>query len=164
MVDKEGQGYTRQDSSQNDLLTFIPENNSIVSEIIRQNKPIILKKNKHHEGWGEILGERTWRGSETILGFPISFSGHIVGSMLVFAEHFSSPRPSGLTLYLDPDADANRIRDELQAALGSDRRLFISTNATLRGEVLRIFDSTFAITYALEAIAIAVSMFGIGKK
>ena len=90
MVDKEGQGYARQDSSQNDLLTFIPENNSIVSEIIRQKKPIILKKNKHHEGWGEILGERTWRGSETILGFPISFSGHIVGSMLVFADHFSS--------------------------------------------------------------------------
>ena len=39
--------------------------------------------------------------------------------------------------------------------------MFISTNATLRGEVLRIFDSTYAITYALDAIAIAGSMFGI---
>ena len=90
MVDKEGQGYTRQDSSENDLSSFITEKNSIVSEIIHQNKPVILKKNIHHEGWAEILGERSWRGSETILGFPISFSGHIVGAMLVFTDHFSS--------------------------------------------------------------------------
>ncbi len=90
MLDKEGQGYTRQDSSENDLSSFITEKNSIVSEIIHQNKPVILKKNKHHEGWAEILGERSWRGSETILGFPISFSGHIVGAMLVFTDHFSS--------------------------------------------------------------------------
>ena len=90
MVDKEGQGYTRQDSSENDLSSFITEKNSIVSEIIHQNKPVILKKNKHHEGWVEILGESSWRGSETILGFPISFSGHIVGAMLVFTDHFSS--------------------------------------------------------------------------
>ena len=90
MVDKEGRGYTRQDSSENDLSSFITEKNSIVSEIIHQNKPVILKKNKHHEGWAEILGERSWRGSETILGFPISFSGHIVGAMLVFTDHFSS--------------------------------------------------------------------------
>ena len=90
MLDKEGQGYTRQDSSENDLSSFITEKNSIVTEIIHQNKPVILKKNKHHEGWAEILGERSWRGSETILGFPISFSGHIVGAMLVFTDHFSS--------------------------------------------------------------------------
>ena len=90
MLDKEGQGYTRQDSSENDLSSFITEKNNIVAEIIHQNKPVILKKNKHHEGWAEILGERSWRGSETILGFPISFSGHIVGAMLVFTDHFSS--------------------------------------------------------------------------
>ena len=46
MVDKEGQGYMRQDSSENDLSSFITEKNSIVSEIIHQNKPVILKKNK----------------------------------------------------------------------------------------------------------------------
>ena len=31
----------------------------------------------------------------------------------------------------------------------------------LRGQALQVFDSTFAITYALEAIAIFVSMFGV---
>ena len=39
-------------------------------------------------------------------------------------------------------------------------RVFINTNRSLRGQVIDVFDSTFAITYALEAIAIFVSMFG----
>ena len=38
--------------------------------------------------------------------------------------------------------------------------MFITTNAALRATVLRIFDATFAITYALEVIAIGVSLFG----
>jgi putative ABC transport system permease protein len=39
--------------------------------------------------------------------------------------------------------------------------LSVYTNRALRDEVLRIFDSTFAITYALELIAIVVAMLGV---
>jgi putative ABC transport system permease protein len=39
--------------------------------------------------------------------------------------------------------------------------LFIHTNSSLRAEVMRIFDATFAITYALEAIAIFVAIMGV---
>ena len=41
--------------------------------------------------------------------------------------------------------------------------LSISTNRELRREVLRIFDRTFAVTRALEAIAIAVALLGIAN-
>ncbi len=40
------------------------------------------------------------------------------------------------------------------AQLQDAHRVFIYTNSALRNEVLRVFDSTFAITYALEVIAI----------
>ena len=50
---------------------------------------------------------------------------------------------------------------EVLAALGPERPVFINTNASLRQSVMRVFDSTFAITYALEAIAIGVSLFGV---
>ena len=46
-------------------------------------------------------------------------------------------------------------------AIGAEHRVFINTNRSLRTEVLRIFDSTFAITYALEVIAILVAILGI---
>ena len=77
-----------------------------------------------------------------------------------FERHFGPRRPSGLTVYLAPGADPPTVRDELRAALGPERRLFVTTNASLRARVLRIFDATFAITYALEVIAVGVSLFG----
>jgi putative ABC transport system permease protein len=39
----------------------------------------------------------------------------------------------------------------------------ILTNGELRREVLRIFDQTFAITYALEIIAVTVALLGIAN-
>ena len=66
-----------------------------------------------------------------------------------------------MTAYLAEGADPDQVRDEILGTLGRERAVFINTNASLREQVLRVFDSTFAVTYALEAIAIAVSMFGV---
>ena len=87
--------------------------------------------------------------------------GLVVMDRTTFARHYGAHRPTGLTLYLDPDADPEVVREELLAEVGPDHRLFIRTNAALRAEVLRIFDATFAITYALEAIAIFVAIIGV---
>ncbi len=87
--------------------------------------------------------------------------GLVVMDRPTFARHYGTQRPGGLTVYLTPEADPETVREELLAALGPDHRLFINTNATLRAEVIRIFDATFAITYALEAIAIFVAIMGV---
>ena len=87
--------------------------------------------------------------------------GLVVMDVATFARHYRAQRPSGLTLYLAPGSDPDTVREELLAAAGPDHQLFIRTNAALRAEVLRIFDATFAITYALEAIAIVVAMMGV---
>ncbi len=87
--------------------------------------------------------------------------GLAVMDVRTFERHFGAERPSGLTVYLAPCADAEAVRDELRDALGPERRLFITTNAALRANVLRIFDATFAITWALEVIAVGVSLFGV---
>ena len=87
--------------------------------------------------------------------------GLVVMDWTTFARHYGVQRPTGLTLYLDPDADPEAVREDLLAGVGSNHRLLVSTNATLRAEVLRVFDATFAITYALEAIAIVVAIVGV---
>ena len=87
--------------------------------------------------------------------------GLVVMDQPTFARHYGSQRPVGLSVYLDSEADPETVREELLAALSPEFRLFINTNATLRAEVLRIFDATFAITYALEAIAIFVAIMGV---
>lgn len=87
--------------------------------------------------------------------------GFAVMDRTTFVRHFGDARPASLTVYLREGAEPDRVRAELLAATPDEHRLFVHTNASLRREVLRIFDSTFAITYALEAIAIFVAILGV---
>jgi putative ABC transport system permease protein len=87
--------------------------------------------------------------------------GLVVMDHATFARYYGAQRPSGLSLYLEPGVDPEVVRDELLDVVGREHQLFIRTNGALRAEVLRIFDATFAITYALEAIAIVVAILGV---
>jgi putative ABC transport system permease protein len=58
---------------------------------------------------------------------------------------------------VSPEEGARRVL----AALQGRYVLRVRTNATLRKLVLRIFDRTFAVTYALEGVALAVAVLGV---
>jgi putative ABC transport system permease protein len=66
---------------------------------------------------------------------------------------------SSLAIYLDPNADAAALRDEIVAATGG-RQLLVVPNRALQEAAMTIFDRTFSITYALEAVAIVVAVLG----
>ena len=87
--------------------------------------------------------------------------GVVVMDRATFIRHFGDQRPTSLSVYLRPGADAETVRARLMAQLAPTHRVFIHTNTTLRSEVLRIFDATFAITYGLEAVAIIVAVLGV---
>ena len=121
---------------------------------------------KHGAAAGDRIELDTPRGPRPfrVAGVYYDYSsdrGLVVMDVATFARHYRAQRPSGLTLYLDPGADPDAVREELLAGAGADHQLFINTNTALRAVVLRIFDATFAITYALEAIAIAVAIMGV---
>ena len=105
-------------------------------------------------------GARSFRVAAVYYDYS-SDRGLVVMDQSTFTRHYGVHRPSGLTVYLTPDADVELVREEILATLEGDHRLLIRTNSTLRTEVLRIFDATFAITYALEAIAIFVAIMGV---
>ena len=87
--------------------------------------------------------------------------GVIMMDRATFTRHFCDLAPTGLSAYVRPGADPETTRRAILADLPEARRIFIYTNRSLRDEILRIFDSTFAITYALELIAIVVAMLGV---
>jgi putative ABC transport system permease protein len=74
--------------------------------------------------------------------------GVLVMDRSTFARHFGEQRSTSLAIYLRPNAIADDVRSEILKNLGQRHRVFIYSNASLRSEVLRIFDSTFTITYA----------------
>ncbi|MDR3576234.1 MAG: FtsX-like permease family protein [Anaerolineaceae bacterium] len=71
---------------------------------------------------------------------------------------------SGVTaigIRLPPGTNPDKITQDLQNGLESQQQLIIESNLTLRNEVLKVFDRTFAITAALRILATVVAFIGV---
>ena len=86
--------------------------------------------------------------------------GNILMDRNTLLRFLPDPTPSNLAVFLAPDANIDAVRTEIQQTSAGHRILMFS-NRDLRGEAIRIFDRTFAITYALEAVAALVAVMGI---
>ena len=64
-------------------------------------------------------------------------------------------------LWLAPDVSPHEVQNRIRDRLGAGDRIEISSNREVRTASLAIFDRTFAITYALEAAAVMVGLFGV---
>ncbi|MDO9074296.1 MAG: FtsX-like permease family protein [Rubrivivax sp.] len=70
-------------------------------------------------------------------------------------------RLNDLALWLQPDAELGAVQDGLRALLPDPAMLDFASSAELRKLSLRIFDRSFAVTYYLQAVAIAIGLVGI---
>jgi putative ABC transport system permease protein len=123
--------------------------------------------NKYGAQPGDTLSLRTPAGERPFSVAAVYYDyavdrGVIVTDRPTFVSYFGDLTPSGVAAYLREGADPETVRAEILASLDQGHQAFIYTNRDLRSEVLRVFDSTFAITYALEIIAIVVAMLGVG--
>ena len=64
-------------------------------------------------------------------------------------------------IYLEEGFSLEAFKEMIREKYSIPYSLFIVSHRELRNEVLKIFDQTFAITYALEFIAIIVAILGI---
>jgi len=87
--------------------------------------------------------------------------GYIVMPRYWYRQFYQDNRISNLAVYLKPHVSAQRVQEDIERKLVGQSRLHIRSNKELREEVLRIFDRTFAITYALHVIAIAVALLAV---
>ncbi len=70
-------------------------------------------------------------------------------------------RLNDLAVWLAPGADAAAVQQALRALLPDPSMLDFASSAELRRLSLRIFDRSFAVTYYLQAVAIAIGLVGI---
>jgi putative ABC transport system permease protein len=120
---------------------------------------------KHHVKAGDSitlpLGET--RASFRIADVYYDYSserGSILMDRKTMLRYLPDPAPSNLAIYISPDAQLDVVRAEIERATAGHRVLMFS-NRDLRAEAIRIFDRTFAITYALEAIAVIIAVMGV---
>ena len=87
--------------------------------------------------------------------------GTVLLDRTMFLSLFSDPDVSTIAVTAAPGVEPAALRDRILRACRNRFALSILTTRTLRREVLRIFDRTFAITYGLEGIALAVAVLGV---
>jgi putative ABC transport system permease protein len=141
--------------------------NEVLAELRDSNEVLVSEPfaNKHHlRKGGSItlsLGEN--RASFRVADVYYDYSserGSILMDRNVLLRYLPDPAASNLAIYVAPSARVEDVRAEIESA-AAGHRVLMFTNRDLRGEALRIFDRTFLITYALEAIAVLIAVMGV---
>jgi putative ABC transport system permease protein len=131
-------------------------NNAVVSEPFA---------NKHHVKAGDAitlpLGEQ--RVSFRVIDIFYDY-GHEAGFIVLdwgtLRRYLPDSAPTNLAVYLAPGADLERTRAAIRKTI-VNKSLMMLSNGEIRQQAIRVFDQTFAITYAVEAISILVAIGGV---
>lgn len=87
--------------------------------------------------------------------------GVVVMDRTLWLEKFRDTSINTIAIFLRDGADPEAARLEIEQRLGRRFRVFTVTNAAIRTEVMRIFDQTFLVTWALLGVALVVAVLGI---
>ena len=80
-----------------------------------------------------------------------------------YLRHTGDAYADDAALWLAQGADAASATSEIQARVAGGANLEIAGPGEIREVSLKIFDRTFAVTYALEAVAVAIGLFGLSS-
>ena len=117
---------------------------------------------KFHKRVGDVI--ELPNGSFPIAGVFRDYSndrGVIVMDRAVYVRAFNDPAINTIVVFLKPGVDRASARLQLERMFGAKYGAFAVSNLEIKTEVMRIFDQTFLITYALLGVAIIVAVLGI---
>ena len=120
---------------------------------------------KHHLKAGDTLqlplgnSRQEFRIADVYSDYS-SERGVILMDRSVMLKYLPDPAPSNIAVFVAPGADVAAVRKRIEAA-AANYRVLIFANGDLRSQAVQIFDRTFAITYALEAVAVLVAVMGV---
>jgi putative ABC transport system permease protein len=114
---------------------------------------------------GDVIELQTPKGKEqfTINNTFISYSttsGFVYLDRRWLRELWGIDDATQVSVYLEEGVDAGKFAGKLKKRLLKDYSLEIMNNRELRERILAIFNRSFTITYAIELIAIIVSLIG----
>jgi putative ABC transport system permease protein len=149
-------------------LRFLPgeDRDAILRSLPHQDRAVISEPfaNKHNLRTGSRLmiplGARDV--TLTVAGIYYDYSserGFVILDRSTLLQYLPDQPPTNMAVYVARGADPAGVRRRIQAATARFP-IAIAPNEALRRQSVIIFDRTFAITYALEAVAILVAMLG----
>jgi putative ABC transport system permease protein len=129
--------------------------------VVSESFSLLFKKET-----GDVVDLPTSKGAHPFKIVAIYYDyannrGTVVMDDTTHTKYFDKVKPASVSIYLKEGTNVEEVRDRLAQTIGRRFQLIITTNSTIRREIIRIFDSTFSITYALELIAIIVAGLGV---
>ena len=150
-------------------IRFLPgENRDAIFERLSTGDYAVVSEpfaNKHNVRAGDMISlplagvNRAFQ----ILGVYYDYSterGFVLLSRQTLLKYLPDPAVSNVAVYLKSGTDAAVVHARIAEVIGG-RGILIAPNSRLRRGALEVFDRTFRITYALEAVAIVVAVMGI---
>ncbi|HLH42941.1 MAG TPA: ABC transporter permease [Bryobacteraceae bacterium] len=139
----------------------------ILSQLVGRDAAVVSEPfaSKHHVHPGGSItlalsgGSRTFRVADIYYDYS-GERGTIFLDRATLLKYLPDPSPSNIAVYLKPGVSIAQGRREIEASLAG-RRVTVASNRSLREEGIRVFDRTFAITHALEAVAVLVAVMGV---
>lgn len=150
-------------------MTFLSRTSSadVFRELAAGNNAVVSEPfaNKHHVKAGDTitlpLGEQ--RVAFRVIDIFYDY-GHEAGFIVLdwgtLLRYLPDAVPTNLAVYLAPGADLEPTRAAIQKPI-ANKSLMMFSHGEIRLQAIRVFDQTFAITYAVEAISILVATGGI---
>ena len=137
---------------------------SALESALRQNGVVVSESFslKFNKGVGDTveLARRPFR----ITGIYRDYSndrGVVVMDRALYKQVFDDDAINTIVVFLKPGVTIDQARRLLERDFGPKHNAFVVTNGEVKSEVMRIFDQTFMITYALLGVAIVVAVLGI---
>jgi putative ABC transport system permease protein len=87
--------------------------------------------------------------------------GTIILDDNLYERYWHDSSVASLGLFVNPDADVEKIVDQVRDRFKNQQTLSVQSNLSLRQGSLEIFDRTFAITDALRLLAVVVAFIGV---
>ena len=139
---------------------------AVLASLPRRDRVIISEpfSNKHklHTGDTLELNLGSHRVRFHIAGVYFDYSserGFVMLDRTTLLKYLPGQPPTNLAVYVKPGTAVKQVQDRLRDALAA-YAVNIAPNETLRRGAIVVFDRTFAITWALEGVAIIVAMLG----
>ncbi len=139
------------------LRQAVDERGVVVSEVLSHRLGVNV---------GDVLSLPTGDGEHDfpVVGVFYDYAtdgGKIVLDRSLYEQWWGDRTATVLAVYLEPNANAQRVRGDLKKALGPLVPVSIISNTELRAHILEIFDRTFRLTYGLELVTVIVGLLGI---
>ncbi|HJL74637.1 MAG TPA: sensor domain-containing diguanylate cyclase [Candidatus Marinimicrobia bacterium] len=90
MLDSSGNNLVIQSSTKDGFEESIPTENEVIQTILLQEEAILFQQSDVRSHWNGLFKEKSWRGSECVLGSRVLYKNAPVGCILVQADHFST--------------------------------------------------------------------------